>query len=54
MQYAIIFNTLPPKLGAYGVGGKLQELITGLKAVKIKILRLFGERVCQIYQLPSG
>jgi transposase len=36
------------------VGGKLQELITGLKAVKIKILRLFGERVCQIYQLPSG
>lgn len=36
------------------VDGKVQELITGLNAVKIKILRLFGERVCQIYQLPSG
>ena len=36
------------------VEGKLQELITGLNAVKIKILRLFGEQVCQIYQLPSG
>ena len=36
------------------VEGKVQELITGLNAVKIKILRFFGERVCQIYQLPSG
>jgi len=36
------------------VEGKVQELITGLNEVKIKILRFFGERVCQIYQLPSG
>ena len=36
------------------VEGKVQELITGLNAVKIKILRLFGEQVCQVYQLPSG
>jgi len=36
------------------VEDKVQELITGLNEVKIKILRLFGERVCQVYQLPSG
>ncbi len=36
------------------VEGKVRELITGLNEVKIKILRFFGERVCQIYQLPSG
>jgi transposase len=36
------------------VEGKVHELITGLNEVKIKILRFFGERVCQIYQLPSG
>ncbi len=36
------------------VEGKVEELITGLNEVKIKILRFFGERVCQIYQLPSG
>jgi len=36
------------------VEGKVRELITGLNAVKIKILRLFGEQVCQIYQLPAG
>jgi transposase len=36
------------------VEGQVQELITGLNEVKIKILRLFGERVCQVYQLPSG
>jgi transposase len=36
------------------VDGKVQELITGLNEVKIKILRFFGERVCQIYQLPPG
>ena len=36
------------------VEGKVRELITGLNEVKVKILRLFGERVCQIYQLPSG
>jgi transposase len=34
--------------------GETQELITGLNEVKIKILRLFGEQVCRMYQLPSG
>jgi transposase len=36
------------------VAGQMQELITGLNEVKIKILRLFGERVCHMYQLPAG
>jgi len=36
------------------VEGQVQELITGLNEVKIKILRLFGEQVCHVYQLPSG
>ena len=36
------------------VEGHMQELITGLNAVKINILRLFGEQVCHVYQVPSG
>jgi hypothetical protein len=36
------------------VEGQVRELITGLNEVKIKILRLFGEQVCQVYQIPSG
>ena len=36
------------------VADQVQELITGLNAVKIKILRLFGQQVCHMYQLPSG
>jgi len=36
------------------VAGQVQELITGLNEVKIKILRLFGAQVCYVYQLPSG
>ncbi len=36
------------------VEGKVWALITGLNEVKMKILRLFGEQVCQVYQLPSG
>jgi transposase len=36
------------------VQGQVRELITGLTAVKIKILRLFGEQICQVYQIPSG
>jgi transposase len=36
------------------VAGQVQELITGLNEVKINILRLFGEQVCHVYQLPSG
>jgi transposase len=34
--------------------GETQDLITGLHEVKINILRLFGEQVCRMYQLPSG
>jgi len=30
--------------------GQVQELITGLHAVKSKILRLFGAQVCHVYQ----
>ena len=36
------------------VEGGVHELITGLNEVKITILRLFGEQVCHMYQLPSG
>ena len=36
------------------VDGQVRDLITGLNAVKIKILRLFGEQVCHVYQLPLG
>jgi transposase len=36
------------------VEGKVRDLITGLNEVKIKILCLFGEQVCQVYQLPLG
>ena len=36
------------------VEGVVHELITGLNEVKITILRLFGEQVCHMYQLPSG
>ena len=36
------------------VAGEVHDLITGLNAVKIKILRLFGEQVCHVYQLPLG
>ena len=36
------------------VDGQIRDLITGLNEMKIKILRLFGEQVCHVYQLPSG
>lgn len=36
------------------VDGQVRNLITGLNEVNIKILRLFGEQVCHVYQLPSG
>jgi transposase len=36
------------------VDGQKRDLITGLNEVKIKILRLFGDQVCHLYQLPSG
>src|SRR5436309_1617409 len=35
------------------VDGQVQDLITGLSEVKIKILRLFSEQVCLVYQLPT-
>jgi transposase len=36
------------------VDGQVRDLITGLNEVKIKILHLFGEQVCHVYQLSSG
>jgi len=36
------------------VADQVHEMITGLTAVKIKILRLFGDQVCHAYQLPAG
>ena len=36
------------------VAGEIHDVITGLHAVNIKILRLFGAQVCHVYQLPSG
>ena len=36
------------------VEGRVRELRTGLNEGKIKILRLFGEQICQVYQIPSG
>jgi hypothetical protein len=36
------------------VDGQVRDLRTGLNEVKIKILRLFSEQVCHVYQLPAG
>ena len=36
------------------VQGPVQELIAGLHAVQITILRLFGEEVCRLYQISPG
>ncbi len=36
------------------VQGQVHDVIEGLNDVKIKVLRLFGEGVCRLYQLPSG
>src|SRR6266705_6126769 len=36
------------------IQGQLHDLIEGLNQVQIKILRLFGQDVCQIYQISSG
>jgi transposase len=36
------------------VQGQVHDLIEGLNDVKIKILRLFGERVCCLYQISPG
>ena len=36
------------------VQGQVQDLIEGLNEVQIKILRLFGEEVCRLYQISPG
>jgi transposase len=36
------------------VQGKGHDLIEGLNEVQIKILRLFGEEVCRLYQISPG
>jgi transposase len=36
------------------VQGKVHDLIEGLNKVQIKILRLFGEEVCRLYQISPG
>ena len=36
------------------VQGKVHDLIEGLNEVQIKILRLFGHEVCQLYQISPG
>jgi len=34
--------------------GQVHNLIEGLGAVQTKILRLFGEEVCRLYQISPG
>ena len=34
--------------------GQVHDLIEGLNDVQIKILRLFGDEVCRLYQISSG
>jgi hypothetical protein len=36
------------------VQGKVHDLIEGLNEIQIKILRLFGEEVCRLYQISPG
>jgi len=36
------------------VQGKVHDLIEGLNEVQIKILRVFGEEVCRLYQISPG
>jgi hypothetical protein len=36
------------------VQGTVHDLIEGLNTVQIKILRLFGEEVCRLYQISPG
>jgi transposase len=36
------------------VPGQVHDLLKGLTEVKIKVLRLFGEGVCQLYQISPG
>jgi transposase len=34
--------------------GQVHDLIEGLNDVQIKILRLFGNKVCRLYQISAG
>jgi hypothetical protein len=34
--------------------GPVHDLIEGLKEVQIKILHLFGDQVCRLYQISPG
>jgi hypothetical protein len=34
--------------------GQVHDVIEGLNEVQIKILRLFGDAVCRLYQISSG
>ena len=36
------------------VQGHVHDLIEGLNDIRIKILRLFGKRVCNLYQISPG
>ncbi len=36
------------------IQGKVHDLIEGMGAVQTKILRLFGEEVCRLYQISPG
>jgi len=36
------------------VQGQRHDLIEGLNDVQIKILRLFGNEVCRLYQISPG
>jgi len=36
------------------VQGQVHDVIAGLNEVQIKILRLFGDEVCRLYQISSG
>jgi transposase len=36
------------------VQGTVHDLIAGLNEVQVKILRLFGEEVCRLYQISPG
>jgi hypothetical protein len=34
--------------------GQVHDFIEGLNDVQIKILRLFGNKVCRLYQISAG
>jgi hypothetical protein len=36
------------------VQGQAPDLITGLNDVQVKVLRLFGNEVCRLYQISTG